>query len=282
MNNSRLATTFLFPVILIVVFCISCSSKIQQQNTITVTIEPQRYFAEQLADTLFQVVSMIAPGISPETYDPTPVQIAQLSQSKAYFYVGHLGFEDAWLDKLKKNNPQLPFYDTSEEIDLVIHENRPDPHTWTSPKEALTIVRNMCEAFIATDPDHTLQYQQNFEKLAEEIHATDTIIQSYLNRSSQKAFIIYHPILTYFARYYHLTQYSIEMEGKEPTPDQLKRLIDIAQKEQVKTVFIQQEFDKKNAEIIARETDCRLVVINPLSYEWSKEIIAVAKALADE
>jgi zinc transport system substrate-binding protein len=50
----------------------------------------------------------------------------------------------------------------------------------------------------------------------------------------------------------------------------------------VKTIFIQQEFDRKNAEIIATETGCKLTTINPLSYYWSEETIKIAKALSDE
>ena len=72
------------------------------------------------------------------------------------------------------------------------------------------------------------------------------------------------------------------MDGKEPSPAQLKELIKTAKEHGVKVVFIQQEFDQKNAELIAKETGCRLVVINPLDYQWSKELIHIAKALVDE
>ena len=54
-----------------------------------------------------------------------------------------------------------------------------------------------------------------------------------------------------------------------------------AKEHHTKVVFIQQEFDRKNAELIAKETGCRLVVINPLDYHWNTEMIHIAKALAD-
>ena len=38
---------------------------------------------------------------------------------------------------------------------------------------------------------------------------------------------------------------------------------------------------QKNAELIAKETGCKLTVINPLAYDWTKEMIHIAKALAD-
>jgi len=265
---------------------------VQQENIITVTIEPQRYFAEQLADSLFRIECMVPVGTSPETYDPTPAQMAKLARSKAYFCIGHIGFEEVWIDKLKQNYPYIPFFDNCEGISMIVsghshsdghfHVEGVDPHTWSSPKAVRLIVQNMYAALTKIDSENKNFYAVNLRSLLEQIDAIDEQIAQILQNSSQKAFIIYHPALTYFARDYGLTQYSIEADGKEPSPEQLKTLIETAKKEGVKTVFIQQEFDKKNAELIAKETGCRLIVINPLSYDWAEEMLNIAKALSDE
>lgn len=278
----------------------SCSPNVEQENRITVTIEPQRYFVEQLADTLFEVITMVLPGSSPETYDPSPVQLTELAKSKAYFAIGELGFEKAWLKNLKKNNSRVRFFETNNGIDFIVSEECShshhahsdhdhhhshegvDPHIWTSPKEVSNIVLNMYHALIELDANNSSIYKENLDALLEEIRQTDETVKALLAQSKQKAFIIYHPTLTYFAREYGLTQYSIEMDGKEPTPDQIKKIIDTAKQNNVQTVFIQQEFDTQNAELIAKETNCRLVVINPLAYNWSEEMINIAKALSDE
>ena len=94
--------------------------------------------------------------------------------------------------------------------------------------------------------------------------------------------MIYHPALSYFARDYGLLQISIEESGKEPTPAHLKNLIDFCRTNDVDVIFVQPEFDSRNAEIIARETKSRVVPINPLSYDWQEEMIGVAKALTDK
>lgn len=256
-----------------------------------VTIEPQRYFASLLADTFFTVETMVPAGTSPETYDPSPGQMTGLARSKAYFCIGHIGFEEAWVDKLKANHPQVKFFDNSKGVSLIKTDERDhkshyhsdvDPHIWSSPKEAQTIVKNMYEALVEIDPAHKTIYTENWRKLSDEIAKTDSIIKDILKLSSQKAFVIYHPALSYFARNYGLIQYCIENDGKEPSPEQLKKLIETVKNMQVKTIFVQQEFDRKNAETIARETECKLVVINPLSYDWNEEMIRIAQALADE
>ena len=285
---------FRYTTLLFVLLSASCANRPAQENRIMVTIEPQRYFAQQLADTLFEIITLVPPGSSPESYDPTPREMTQLARSKAYFCIGHIGFENAWLDKLKKNHPDVLFFDNSQGIALIANDHhhetedfddshgQVDPHTWSSPRQARIIVQNMFAALSEIDPEHIDMYRQNLGKLQMEIEETDRIVQSYLDQSTQKAFIIYHPALTYLARDYGLTQYAIETDGKEPSPEQLKQLVDFAKKQSIRTVFIQQEFDRKNAEIIARETGCRVEVINPLSYRWSEEMIRIAKILSNE
>lgn len=256
-----------------------------------VTIEPQRYFASQLAGTFFTVGIMVPPGTSPETYDPSPAQMADLAKAKAYFCIGYIGFEQAWMDKLKANQPNMKFFDNSKGISLIKtdehaheghHHGGVDPHIWSSPREALKIVKNMYEALVEMDPVHEVIYTENWQKLTERITKTDEKITDILKSSSQKAFVIYHPALAYFARNYGLSQYCIEHDGKEPSPEQIKKLVEMVKSLQVKTIFVQQEFDRKNAEAIAQETGCKLIVINPLSYDWNEEMIRIAQALADE
>ena len=84
--------------LLIATLLFSCKQGGQQNKknddkpVITVTIEPLRYFTEAIAGDEFTVVSMVPKGSSPETYDPTPQQLVDLAQSKAYFRIGYIGF----------------------------------------------------------------------------------------------------------------------------------------------------------------------------------------------
>jgi zinc transport system substrate-binding protein len=212
--------------------------------------------------------------------------MTKLARSKAYFCIGHIGFEEVWADKLKQNYPQIRFFDNSAGISLITsehsHEGGIDPHTWSSPKAVRVIVQNMYAALTEIDPANKDRYAVNLRRLLEQTDSIDAKVTQILQHSSQKGFIIYHPALTYFARDYGLTQYSIEADGKEPSPEQLKTLMEIAKEKGIKTVFIQREFDRKNAESVAKETGCCLIVINPLSYDWGKEMLHIAQALSDE
>lgn len=268
----------------------SCTRSAEQEMRIMVTIDPLRYFAEQLVDSIFVVETLVPPGVSPETYDPVPTRMIKLENCKAYFAVGHLGFEQAWLAAMKENFPAVRFYSADENTRSIVsytdhgdhrHEGV-DPHMWSSPREAIVMVRNMCRALQEIDPANSHRYAENLKKLEEKIGETESQVRELLEKSSQKAFIIYHPALTYFARDYGLTQYCMEVDGKEPTPAQMKELVETARERGIKTIFIQREFDRRSSETLARETGCRLLTIDPLSYDWHGEILKIAKTLSDE
>ena len=46
-------------------------------------------------------------------------------------------------------------------------------------------------------------------------------------------------------------------------------------------MFVQKEFDNRNKEIITIETGVKTIDINPLDYNWDKQMTLVADALAD-
>ncbi|MDR2968784.1 MAG: zinc ABC transporter substrate-binding protein [Tannerellaceae bacterium] len=263
----------------------SCRTQPDEGRIISVTIEPQRYFAEKIGGDYFKINTVVPAGQSPETYDPAPQQMESIGKSLAYFQVGAIGFELTWIENIKKNNPGVAFFDLSEGMHLIEetghHHHAHDPHIWSSIHGAKVIVKNMLDAFIALDEEHADHYRRNCEELMKEIDRTEEEILQLLKPVLSRAFIIYHPALTYFAEEYNLQQLSIETDGKEPTPAQLKELVDMARRHNAQVIFVQMEFDRKNAELIARETGCRLVTINPLAYDWSREMIHIAKALAE-
>lgn len=274
-------------------------SKADKARTLSVTIEPQKYFLSKIAGNHYEVNCIVPSGSNPESADFTPSQMMALDKSVAYFKIGYLGIENTLIDKVSQTNPELKVVNCSQGIELIgdahIHcedDNHDhnhthahaagDPHTWSSVRSAKIIVENMYKAVLELDASNEADYTANYDKLVAEISSTDSIIKSYLDKAPSKSFIIYHPALSYFADEYGLTQYSIEHEGKNPSPSQLKELIDKAKAEGIKAVFIQQEFDTKNAETIAEAINGKTIPINPLSYNWSEEMIKIAKALAQE
>ena len=268
----------------------ACGNTTQKSEKpiLTVTLEPLRYFTEAIAGDNYEVVSMVPKGSSPESYDPTPQQLVNLSKSQAYFRIGYIGFEQAWMKKLEANCPDMKVYDTSQGIDLLrdkghwhgdhFHEGGVEPHVWNSTQNALIIADNIYQALCELDSTHQEDYRKRLDVLKQTIRQTDANVRTLLEKADS-TFLIYHPALSYFARDYGLKQVSIEEGGKEPSPAQLKTLIETCRNENVHTIFVQQEFDQRNAQLIANELGVNIVSINPLSYDWVKEMIRIAEAL---
>lgn len=280
---------------------VSCNNKpTNNKDVLSVTIEPQRFFLETLVGDKYTVNCVTPKGANPESFDPTPSQLIEVSKSKMYFTVGSLGVEHLLVEKLKSNSPDIKYIDCSTGISLIEghdhancgHDDHhhdhghahagTDPHIWSSPASAKIMIQNMYNALIDFDKNNKDYYETNYNKLIETIDSTDQVIRNYLEKASNKSFIIYHPALSYFANEYGLLQYSIEKDGKSPTPTQLAEMIDNAKKEGVKTVFIQKEFDVKNAETIAKSINARTFTINLLNYNWAEELINIAKTFSDE
>lgn len=252
-----------------------------ERPVLTVTIEPLRYFTEAIAGTRFTVESIVPRGSSPETYDPTPSQLLALADSRAYLRIGYIGFEQVWMKRLMANAPDMPVFDTSKGVDLIVEDEGPEPHIWTSAVNARVIAANVAMALCTLDSIHSSEYRHRCDSLITVINRTDSLCRSLLSGpDADRMFLIYHPSLSYFARDYGLRQLPIEEAGKEPTPARLKELLDCCQREKVNVIFVQPEFDRRNAELIARQTGSRIVPINPLAYDWQDEMLHVARTLA--
>ena len=259
-----------------------------EKPILTVTLEPLRYFTEAIAGGHYEVVSMVPKGSSPESYDPTPQQLVALSRSQAYFRIGYIGFEQAWMKKLQANAPEMKVFDTSRGVDFIrgeghwhgdhFHEGGVEPHIWNSTRNAIIIAENIYEALCELDAIHQEEYKNRLDSLKKTIAQTDANVSAFLE-NADSTFLIYHPALSYFARDYGLKQISIEENGKEPSPAQLKALIETCRKEKAHVIFVQQEFDQRNAQLIADELGVNVVPINPLSYDWDEEMVRVAQAL---
>ena len=257
----------------------SCSSaKNDNANKITVSIEPLRYLTEQILGDRFEVVTMVPKGSSPETYEPTARQMADLSESILYIKVGELGFERTWMPRLTSNAPHITVVNSSEGITSHIGD---DPHSWMSARNAIIMAHNIYEAVKRIDVKDSVFFRQRLDSLCNVIHATDKYIRQTTAQAHCKSFIIYHPALTYFASDYGLEQLALEEHGREPSAAELEQIISTARAKGVKTMFIQREFANRNVDIITNTIGARKVEINPLGYDWNKEMRRIAAEMTN-
>lgn len=273
--------TISYLLLLVSAFLTACVGKpVKEGRIVTVTIEPLRYFTEQIAGNRFKVVTMVPNGGNPETYEPSARQMMNLSESDMYIKVGNIGFERTWMKKLEANAPHAIVVDSS---DGITPQRTPhgdiDPHTWMSASNARIIALNIYRALAGIDSKDSIYFRDNLQKLLNRIDSVDTSIRTVLTKETSKAFLVYHPVLTYFAHDYKLRQIAMEEEGREPSAAQLQTVITEARQAGVKTFFVQKEFANRNVDVVARETKTAKTEINPLGYDWEKEMLKVANSL---
>lgn len=282
--------SFLAASLVLSMFWTSCQTKVQDK-LIVVSIAPERYFVEKIAGDSYVVKELVPPGVSPEEYDPTPTDIAVLSHSSLYFYVGTLGFEQAWIEAIRENNPHLKCVDISNYLseyesdslhthnhNCADHHGTTDPHFWTSITGATAISKSIYEALIKEYPEDTQLFAHNYELLLQEIKQIEEECQQILGGSNKRAFVIYHPSLSYFAHEWGVEQLAIEENGKSPSAAHLQKLVQKAQQDSVQIVFVQQEFDKSRAETIAQQLGAQIYEIAPLSYNWAEQMRQILSA----
>ena len=162
------------------------------------------------------------------------------------------------------------------------HQHGKDPHTWTSPSNVKIMAKNIYDTLVEFDPENKNYFERNYSKFIEEINHTDEQIKNILSSLPEDSkFMVFHPSWGYFAKEYNLVQLPIEVEGKEPKPKILQKIIDEAKEQNVKAIFTQTEFSDKSAKAIANELKIKVIKETPLAKDWSKNLIKMANAIAN-
>ena len=254
----------------------------KEKPAVTVTISPYKYFVDQIAKGKVDVNVMVSNGNNPETYEPYAQQMMELSKSALYLKVGSIGFEQTWMKKLQDNAPDMKVIDTSVGIKPAkTPGGNIDPHVWMSCSNARIIASNILKALCELEPKNKAFFEKNYLSLLKIIDKRDsTIREGFKNHPEMvRKFVIYHPILTYFARDYQLEQLAIEEEGREPSASQLKSLIERARKEKIKFCLIQAEFANRNTTTFINESHTKPMNINPLQGDWNWAMQEAAAAV---
>jgi zinc transport system substrate-binding protein len=248
-----------------------------------VSILPQAYFVERVGGSYVEVEVLVGPGQSPATYEPTPKQMARLGEAAVYFRIG-TPFERGFIDKLADIHKHLEIVDTRKGVSLRYFKRSkggsvPDPHIWLDPARVKIQAATICETLTRLAPDRRLSFEGNLRGFQRDLDRVDKEIAETLAPLKGSKFYVFHPAFGYFGDRYGLEQVAVEIEGKEPSPKQLSHLINKARSEEVKVIFVQPQYAKKDAETIAREIGGAVVPMNPLPRDYLVNLQKMADLL---
>lgn len=268
-----------------VVLLSGCSGKSDEDKrpVLVVSIEPYRYFVNQIAGERFRVVTLVPGNSSPETYEPTPQQMLDLMNSSAYLSSGYIDFERTRLRQIMKETPSFPVFNLSSGVRTLRDSDGDgvDPHIWLSTRNAKVIAQNICSALCVVDSANSDEYRQREAAFLQHIDSIDGQIQQIVGNLTRRSFLIYHPALAYFANDYGLLQLPVSAGGKEASPAHIETLLSQSKAERAGVLFVQKQYPASIVRQIAREAEVKIVEIDPLAYQWDEEMIFIAKRISE-
>ncbi|MGB9940329.1 metal ABC transporter solute-binding protein, Zn/Mn family [Methanosarcina sp.] len=271
---------------------------------VAVSVLPQAEFVEKVGGDKIKTVVVIPPGADPHTYEPSPRELGEVSQARMYVTVGvDMPFEKVWIDRFESINSETLIINSSNGIklkELAAHEHDEgegaeehageleadheetglDPHIWTSPANAKIMVENVYEGLAKIDPGNETYYAQNRDAYLKELDALDARIREKLEGKKERNFMVYHPSWGYFAADYNLTMIPVEIEGKEPSAQDLAELVDLAKEKQVKVIFVQSQFSTRSAQAVAEEIGGEVIAVDPLAKDYIANMDNVSDVFA--
>ncbi len=245
---------------------------------IFVSIPPQKYLVERIGAEHVDVRIMLNPGDSPETFDPSPGKLRELTAAQIYFQIG-VPFEQVWMETISAGNGRLEIVACCAAI-LQSQSAGHDNHVWTSPRNALAIAAQIKDRLSAHDPQNAAEYENNYQALAADLRQLDAHIIKALGSRRTSYFIISHASLGHYAAHYGLTQLSLEKNGRQLGAKGLARLIDKAQRERLDILFVQKQHHSPGEAAFVGELGVQVVEIDPLAEDYIVGLQQLTKAIA--
>ncbi len=249
--------------------------------TVAVGIVPEAAFVKAVAGNLINVAALVPPGFSPANYQPTTMEMRALSDAALYFTLQMPAEQANILPKIDDFNKNIKIVDLRKSVsgfypllntdggEITPDAGVPvDPHIWLSPKRAAVMVKTIADELSAIDGKNKGIYLNNAKSYIEKLEILDKEIQEAVSSLQNKSFLIYHAAYGYFANDYGLKMIAIEIEGKQSTAMKLQEVIGYARKNNIKTVFYQEEFDKSQASTVAEELGGVVEKAAPLSADY--------------
>ncbi len=227
-------------------------------NVVT-TFSTLNSFVEGVGGNRVTVHNLVPVGASPETYQPTPQDIATLSSAQLIVENGS-GIE-AWLQRTLQNagNTNAPR--------IVLSDGLPhigsNPHLWMDPVLAKIYVEKIRVALSSLDPGHAALYAQNARKYDVQLAQLQQWIAGRIATIplQHRAMIIFHNAFDYYNRRFGIQTIGvIELSpGQDPNPAYIGQLVGLARAHGVRAVFSEPEYSPKLADTLAKSAGIHVV-----------------------
>ena len=253
-------------------------------------------FVKKVAGENIEVQVLMPYTVDPHHFEPSPQDVKKINEADLVFYVG-LQYETASLRKLLENSVEsgqvlieigskvnpIEFgnddhddhgkHDDHDDKDKHDDEDKHDdhdhgvfdPHFWFDPNRVALAVGAIKNELINIDPENKNDYESSANNYLDKLKALDDQISTLIETipSDDRKIITTHESLGYLENRYGVEVLvtiipSVTTEDAV-TPKQLVNVIEEVKEHEIKVLFLESESPTKSAEIIAAETNIKLV-----------------------
>ena len=227
----------------------------KEKTTIIATTFAPYDFARQIAGDNAEVIMLLSPGEESHTYEPTPGDIMKIQQCDLFIYGG--GESEKWVDGiLSSMDREIRTVRMMDVVELCKQEHNHDihndehnhdddeeydEHVWTSPLNAVEIVKVISSELKRIDIQNENIYTERTDSYIAELIALDNEMYNMISSSKKNVIVIGDRFpLMYFTQRYSL-EYDSAFPGcsaqTEANPATMARLINRVEDEDIDVVF---------------------------------------------
>jgi ABC-type Zn uptake system ZnuABC Zn-binding protein ZnuA len=282
LKNKILRLSVAMILILILTACQPNEDKVNQADASIKVIAVESFLADivqNIAGERMVVDTLMPKGLDPHSFEPTPRDVARISDSDILFVNG-AGFE-AWLEGVIENLPEtlvvveasaglqsrtVEEEDHADEGKLEEEDDHEiDPHFWLDPTLVITYAENIRDGLIAIDPEGKEIYSSNTEEYIQQLKDLDVYIQEKIAviPMERRLIVTNHESFGYFADRYGFeivgTIIHSVSSGAAPSAQQMAELVDQMRASGAIAIFMETGTNPQLAEQLAKETNIKIV-----------------------
>lgn len=232
------------------------------------TIAPVAALLQPVVDEALHPI--VPAGASPHTYDLRPADARRAADAKAVFFVDPA--VDGWAARLPAPERVELFALVPEAFRLTYADVSVDggaalnPHFWMDPLAVRALAPVLADRLAELQPDRASEYRSNAKAFANDLQNLHEDIKETLAPAKGKAVIQFHPSMDYFLHRYGIRVAGVvePSPGQEPTPKDLKELIDRARAERVRVIVTEPQLPDAPTRALAEATGATIVELDPL------------------
>lgn len=222
-------------------------------------------FASSVGGDRVAVTALLPSGADPHTYEPSPRDVARLSQADVVFVNG-LGLEPAVIRLVEANlSAGVPLVELAEEAiaaGAVVHEgddhggddghehDEGDPHLWMSVDNALLYAAVIRDRLSEVDPAGVAEYAANYDAYASALQdvGAELLEKAGAVPEEHRKLITTHDAFGYFADYigFEIEAFVAAGPGQDTSPDQIASIISAIEESGIPAVFTEPQISSES------------------------------------